>query len=65
MSRHRIVLSQSGQTPCAHDVAVACCLAMAEVRVRLPLGALGIVLNPAWLLQDRERIPALRGSFCW
>ena len=24
----------------AHDVAVACCLAMAEVRVRLPLGAL-------------------------
>ena len=25
---------------CAHDVAVACCLAMAEVRVRLPLGAL-------------------------
>ncbi len=27
---------------CAHDVAVACCLAMAEVRVRLPLGALEI-----------------------
>ena len=25
---------------CAHDVAVACCLAMAEVWVRLPLGAL-------------------------
>ena len=25
---------------CAHDVAAACCLAMAEVRVRLPLGAL-------------------------
>ena len=24
----------------AHDVAAACCLAMAEVRVRLPLGAL-------------------------
>src|SRR5690606_14941797 len=24
---------------CAHDVAVACCLAMAEVWVRLPLGA--------------------------
>lgn len=25
---------------CAHDVAVACCLAMAEVWVQLPLGAL-------------------------
>ena len=24
---------------CAHDVVVACCLAMAEVWVRLPLGA--------------------------
>ena len=30
---------------CAHDVAVACCLAMAEVWVRLPLGALQ---NPVW-----------------
>ena len=27
---------------CAHDVAVACCLAMAEVWVRLPLGVLQI-----------------------
>jgi hypothetical protein len=27
---------------CAHDVAVACCLAMAEVWVQLPLGALQI-----------------------
>jgi hypothetical protein len=27
---------------CTHDVVVACCLAMAEVRVRLPLGALEI-----------------------
>ena len=26
---------------CAHDVAAACCLAMAEVRVQLPLGACG------------------------
>ncbi len=32
------VLSQPN-TPSAHDVAVACCLAMAEARVRLPLGA--------------------------
>ena len=30
---------------CADDVAVACCLAMAEVWVQLPLGALQ---NPVW-----------------
>jgi hypothetical protein len=29
---------------CTHDVAVACCLAMAEVRVQLPLGAFFVFL---------------------
>ena len=32
----------------AHDVAVACCLAMAEVRVQLPLGAFNSVRGVAW-----------------
>ena len=33
---------------CAHDVAAACCLAMAEVRVRLPLGALVSGRRKVW-----------------
>jgi hypothetical protein len=31
-----------------HDVAVACCLAMAEVRVQLPLGALFTAYRKVW-----------------
>ena len=37
---HPVLLQQHSKSR-AHDVAVAYCLAMAEVRVRLPLGALG------------------------
>ena len=36
----------------AHDVAAACCLAMAEVRVRLPLGAFQF---GAWGSLERAR----------
>ena len=38
---HPVLLffDNSTRIRCAHDVAAACCLAMAEVRVRLPLGA--------------------------
>ena len=36
---HPVLLQQHSKSR-AHDVAVAYCLAMAEVRVRLPLGAL-------------------------
>ena len=36
------------QTKCTHDVAAACCLAMAEVRVRLPLGALMKAYRKVW-----------------
>ncbi len=37
--------------PSAHDVAVAYCLAMAEVRVRLPLGALNSGRGIVWLIR--------------
>ena len=37
-----LILDNSVQTTSAHDVAAAYCLAMAEVRVRFPLGALNI-----------------------
>ncbi len=37
--RANLIFDNSNQTTSAHDVAVACCLAMAEVRVQLPLGA--------------------------
>jgi hypothetical protein len=36
------IFDNSTKTLCAHDVAVACCLAMAEARVRFPLGAFEI-----------------------
>ena len=39
---------------CTHDVAAAYCLAMAEVRVRLPLGAISST--------DVSRFPVLRGT---
>ena len=32
----------SARSFCTHDVAAAYCLAMADVRVRLPLGAFGV-----------------------
>ncbi len=35
-----LLFDNSAHHVCAHDVAAACRLAMAEVRVRLPLGAL-------------------------
>src|SRR5271170_4459505 len=35
-----LIFDNSARLFCTHDVAVACCLARAEVRVRLPLGAL-------------------------
>ena len=35
-----LILDNSAHATSAHDVAAAYCLAMAEVRVRLPLGAL-------------------------
>ena len=37
-----LIFDNSARLFCTHDVAVACCLARAEVRVRLPLGALQI-----------------------
>ena len=40
---------------CAHDVAVACCLAMAEVWVRLPLGAWGRLQFSGVRLQGAEK----------
>ena len=40
-----LILDNSASNCGAHDVAVACCFAMAEVRVRLPLGALATVPN--------------------
>ena len=36
------IFDNSTKTLCTHDVAAACCLAMADVRVRLPLGAFAI-----------------------
>jgi hypothetical protein len=35
-----LIFDNSAHATSAHDVAAACCLAMAEVRVRLPLGVL-------------------------
>lgn len=46
---------------CAHDVAVACCLAMAEVWVRLPLGAL---LRFATRSSKPEKV-TMRWVLCW
>ena len=37
-----LILDNSAHATSAHDVAAAYCLAMAEVRVRLPLGALDL-----------------------
>ena len=34
-----LIFDNSARLFCTHDVAAACCLARAEVRVRLPLGA--------------------------
>ena len=45
----------------AHDVAAACCLAMAEARVRFPLGALASGRGKAWLFH-RFREPEIAGS---
>jgi hypothetical protein len=39
------VFDNSDALKCAHDVAAAYCLAMAEVRVRLPLGTLAYVFR--------------------
>src|SRR6185436_9829325 len=68
-------------TPSAHDVAAAYCLAMADVRVRLPLGAFASACGKAWqfrLLRKQEIVgsnptaptgtPAgcqLRRGNCW
>ena len=52
----------------AHDVAVACCLAMAEVRVQLPLGAFdlecGNSLSLYRVFQDvgKPGIPRVSGA---
>lgn len=66
LTRRREGSSPSGPTCCltiwlcsigVHDVTAACCLARAEVRVQLPLGA---------LFRDRwSRLYKLRWSPCW
>jgi hypothetical protein len=44
----------------ARDVTVACRLAMAEARVRLPLGALSVVIGHLLLVIGEERITDFR-----
>ncbi len=46
----------------AHDVAAACRLAMAEVRVQLPLGALAAGRRKAWYSAGHRRAALVAGA---